>query len=77
MRPILERIEYTVQHLCAHLTVIEDSNAVIITSEYIIIPQYKYSILDCIQDLIDNLGGALKVGGSDEVDEYSLAIEHR
>ena len=66
-RPILERIDFTVQHLVANLEA--DNNAVAAISK---IPSYSYSLLDCWQDFRNNPGGALKVGGSSQVDDYPV-----
>mmetsp|Transcript_11054 Transcript_11054/g.13931 ORF Transcript_11054/g.13931 Transcript_11054/m.13931 type:complete len:345 (-) Transcript_11054:884-1918(-) len=58
MKPMLERIDHTVRHLTASGG---DVNAV---------PDFEYSIQDCIGDFRDNPGGVLEVGGSAEVDLY-------
>lgn len=58
VRPILERIDYTVQHLIA--------NQGDVTS----IPPYQYTAWDCWIDFWTNPGGIAKVGGSSEAEEY-------
>jgi pimeloyl-ACP methyl ester carboxylesterase len=60
MRPILERLDYAVQHV-ARASASEP-----------IIPPYKYNIIDLIADFQENPGGIYKVGGSDLVDEYPI-----
>jgi len=61
MRPMLERIDYTVRHLSAN-----NGDA------SIPIPPYPYSIADLWYDFKNTPGGVLKVGGSDEVDDYPI-----
>jgi len=73
-RPILERIDYTVQHVIAHFDNNNDdehndkpdNNKV----HEIVIPPYDYSLWDLYQDFRDNPGGAMKVGGSSRVEFY-------
>jgi hypothetical protein len=69
-RPILERIDFTVRHLVANLENTE--NAILSNKNNAIynIPRYSYSLWDCWKDFQNNPGGALKVGGSSNVDEY-------
>ena len=64
MRPMLERIDHTVRHLTAS----GDVNS---------IPEFEYSLMDCIGDFQDNPGGVLEVGGSAKVDEYDPSITPR
>ena len=64
-RPILERIDFTVRHLCANGG---DVNAV---------PKFEYNFVDCLQDFRDNPGGVLEVGGSAEVDLFPKNISPR
>jgi len=58
VRPILERIDFTVKHL-----LINDGDVNKI-------PDYDYSLQDLWYDFQTNPGGIYKVGGSDVVDEY-------
>lgn len=67
IRPILERIEYTVKHVSAAIS----------SHSEIVVPPFKYTFLDCFLDFIDNPGGVYKVGGSDEVDEYPTDVSPR
>uniref|UniRef100_A0A7S2IJ96 GPI inositol-deacylase n=1 Tax=Helicotheca tamesis TaxID=374047 RepID=A0A7S2IJ96_9STRA len=53
MRPMLDRIDYTVQHVCS--TVAKDST-MLDEVEEVRVPNYKYSVLDCVKDLVENLG---------------------
>lgn len=71
-RPILERIDFTVRHLVANLENTE--NAIVSNKNNAIynIPKYSYSWWDCWQDFRNNPGGALKVGGSSNVDDYPV-----
>ena len=64
VRPILERIDYTVQHLIANQGDVSK------------IPPYKYSIQDCWHDFWTNPGGIFAVGGSDQVDKYPNVQPH-
>lgn len=64
-RPILERIDFTVRHLCANGG---DVNA---------IPNFEYSLLDCWNDFRDNPGGVLEAGGSAEVDLFPKDVVPR
>lgn len=68
MRPILEKIDYTVKHVSAALTENKSS---------LTIPPYQYSFKDCYDDFWDNPGGVYKVGGSDEVDKFPTDVEPR
>lgn len=56
VRPILERIDYTVKHVAAG----ED------------VPEMEYSALDCFMDFLTTPGGMLKVGGTDNPDQYPV-----
>lgn len=58
MRPILERLDFTVRHAAA--------------GNFDTIPPYDYSVIDCYNDFWDNPGGIRKVGGSDRVEEYPI-----
>lgn len=58
MRPILERIDHTVRHLCAS------------AGDPAAVPGFSYSVADCFEDFQDNPGGVFEVGGSAEPDEY-------
>lgn len=58
MRPILERIDFTVKHLVA-------SNGDVTK-----IPSYEYSLADALVDFKQNPGGVMQVGGAEEVDDY-------
>jgi len=60
MRPILERVDFTVKHLIAN------------DGDITKIPKYDYSFLDVWMDFMKNPGGVLEVGGSAKVDEYPL-----
>ena len=55
MRPVLERIDHTVRHVCASSTAV---------------PPIRYSLADLAGDFRDTPGGIFSVGGSAEVDEY-------
>lgn len=57
MRPILERIDYTVDYVLAN-------------GPSASIPSPSYSLSDFVDDFMNNPGGVLKVGGSGEPDEY-------
>ncbi|CAB9516781.1 Triacylglycerol Lipase [Seminavis robusta] len=59
-RPILERIDFTVQHLIA-----ADGD---ITK----VPSFQYSLKDAWEDFWTNPGGVAQVGGSQRVDEYPI-----
>lgn len=64
MRPMLERIDHTVRHLT-------------VSGNVDTIPNFDYSVWDCIQDFKDNPGGVMQVGGSSKVDEYDPNITPR
>mmetsp|Transcript_21428 Transcript_21428/g.38377 ORF Transcript_21428/g.38377 Transcript_21428/m.38377 type:complete len:393 (-) Transcript_21428:163-1341(-) len=76
MRPMLERIDFTVRHLASVAGDLGDFERT--TSEELekslddAIPDISYNIFDCYQDFRNNPGGVLEVGGSAEVDEYPL-----
>ena len=67
VRPILEKLEFTVKHVSACLTEGKD----------IVVPPYQYSWKDCWDDFWDNPGGVYKVGGTDKVDEFPTDVEPR
>ena len=67
MRPILERIDFTVRALCASGGQID---RVPTGTDY-------YSIMDCLADFKDNPGGVMAVGGSEDVDEYPVDVQPR
>ena len=64
VRPMLERIDFTVKWLLASGGDISK------------IPNFSYSAYDCFVDFRTNPGGILKVGGYDSPDDYRL-IEPR
>jgi pimeloyl-ACP methyl ester carboxylesterase len=66
MRPMLERIDHTIRHVCASLDLDEDFN------NELVVPPFEYSVSDCFADFMDNPGGVLAVGGSADVDKYAL-----
>jgi len=69
-RPILERIDFAVKHIVANYE--NTDNPIIASNAVLNIPEYRYSVWDCWQDFRNNPGGALKAGGSSEVDEYPV-----
>jgi triacylglycerol esterase/lipase EstA (alpha/beta hydrolase family) len=58
VRPILERIDFTVQHLIAHQGDISK------------IPKFEYPLADAWGDFWTNPGGVAQVGGSAVVNDY-------
>ena len=62
-RPILERIDFTVQHLIAN------------DGDITKIPDYSYTFADLWTDFRTNPGGILNVGGSSRVDEYPMNVQ--
>jgi len=78
MRPMLDRIDFTVRHLAAVAGDLGDFEMT--TSEALeksledAIPDISYNAFDCFQDFRNNPGGVLEVGGSAEVDRYPLWI---
>lgn len=64
VRPILERVDATVKYVYEH-GIDSTAGAKI---------QFDYNFIDCYQDFMDNPGGIMKVGGSDEVDEYPTNV---
>ena len=62
LRPVLERIDYTVRHLCAQPD----------ASGKVDFPPFDYSAWDFVQDMWNNPGGLMKVGGSDKIEEYPV-----
>eukprot|EP00980_Cylindrotheca_fusiformis_P009055 scaffold1949_cov119-Cylindrotheca_fusiformis.AAC.9 len=67
VRPILERIDFTVQHVIAELERDND----LLTGKF---PTFDYSFLDAWNDFWENPGGVAKVGGSSSVLEYPKDI---
>lgn len=67
VRPILERIDFTVQHLIAHYE--EQSETSTAPPQ---IPKYDYSLWDCWMDFRRNPGGVAQVGGSSSVEDYPV-----
>jgi triacylglycerol esterase/lipase EstA (alpha/beta hydrolase family) len=59
-RPILERIDFTVQHLLAN------------DGDISKIPDFEYSVADLWTDFRSNPGGVLEVGGSSRVQDYPV-----
>eukprot|EP00933_Yihiella_yeosuensis_P056240 TRINITY_DN5531_c0_g1_i7.p1 TRINITY_DN5531_c0_g1~~TRINITY_DN5531_c0_g1_i7.p1 ORF type:complete len:301 (-),score=65.73 TRINITY_DN5531_c0_g1_i7:368-1270(-) len=57
VRPVLERIDFTVDHVLAHGLDLP-------------VPAPEYSILDLISDIMQNPGGVAKVGGSSNPDDF-------
>lgn len=84
MRPMLERIDFTVKHLAAvagdldqfdTITTDNDMSAKelrIPKDPQLLIPNFSYNPIDLYQDFRNNPGGVLQVGGSAEVDQYPL-----
>ena len=93
MRPMLERIDFTVRHLAAVAGDLDEfetitkqdssssnnnnnnnkSDELILPKDpQLLIPNFKYNLIDLYQDFRNNPGGVLQVGGSAEVDEYPL-----
>ncbi|KAI2507177.1 PGAP1-like protein [Fragilaria crotonensis] len=58
VRPVLERIDFTVKHLLAA------------EGDVTKIPNFQYNLMDAWHDLQDNPGGLVSVGGSSEVESY-------
>ena len=65
VRPILERIDHTVRHVCASGIAGETS-----TNLNDAVPPIEYTLDDLIDDFKTNPGGPAKVGGSLEPDEF-------
>jgi hypothetical protein len=65
---MLERIDYTVRHVVALSSLQQQNDGDRQLPP--VVPPIQYSVMDCLQDFMDNPGGIFKVGGSDEVDEY-------
>jgi len=87
MRPMLERLDFTVRHLAGvagdlgdfERTTMEAIEKSLDNDEkrrvrdpQILIPNINYNVIDLYQDFRNNPGGVLKVGGSAEVDKYPL-----
>jgi pimeloyl-ACP methyl ester carboxylesterase len=60
VRPMLERIDFTVKHLLA------------CEGDVTNIPNFQYSLMDAWHDIQDNPGGISSVGGSSDVDSYPV-----
>jgi len=60
MRPMLDRIDHTVRHMCAG------------GGDPAAVPDFSYNPLDLWADFRATPGGVLAVGGSAEVDEYPI-----
>jgi hypothetical protein len=60
IRPVLERIDFTVQHLLAA------------KGDVSMVPDFEYNLFDAWHDMQDNPGGVASVGGSFVVDEYPV-----
>mmetsp|Transcript_13490 Transcript_13490/g.18090 ORF Transcript_13490/g.18090 Transcript_13490/m.18090 type:complete len:338 (+) Transcript_13490:118-1131(+) len=58
--PILKRLDHTVQHVC---TTLANKGGI----DEMVIPEYEYSVLDCVQDLINRKSRNIK----DEMEECS------
>ncbi|KAL3940000.1 MAG: hypothetical protein SGBAC_005374 [Bacillariaceae sp.] len=71
VRPILERIDFTVQHLIARLAEDEEEEH---GKNF---PNFQYSLLDAWTDFQDNPGGVAEVGGSSLPSEYPKDIAPR
>jgi triacylglycerol esterase/lipase EstA (alpha/beta hydrolase family) len=77
MRPMLERIDYTIRHVCASLDLDTDGGGGGGDGGggggdgELVVPPFEYSLADCLADFMDNPGGVLEVGGSAEVDQYA------
>jgi len=56
----LERIDFTVKHLIAN------------NGDITKVPNFDYNLLDLYHDVRTNPGGLMKVGGSDQVDDYPI-----
>lgn len=70
VRPILERIDFTVQHLLAALEQDKD----LFSGKF---PTFDYSFLDAWNDFLENPGGVAEVGGSASVLDYPKHIQPR
>ena len=80
VRPILERVDYTVQHLIHNLNTHDnndndDNDNSSTTAKILTIPPYQYSFWDCWRDFRNNPGGVMEVGGSSKVDDYPVDVE--
>lgn len=76
MRPMLERIDFTVKHLAAVAGDLDQFDALttdtLSKDPQLLIPNFSYNPIDLYQDFRNNPGGVLEVGGSAEVDQYPL-----
>lgn len=70
VRPILERIDFAVQHVVAKLENDED----FLTGRF---PTFDYSYFDAWNDFLENPGGVAKVGGVSEVKDYPKDVNPR
>jgi pimeloyl-ACP methyl ester carboxylesterase len=70
VRPILERIDFTVQQLIAKLEQDKD----FLSGKF---PSFDYSYLDAWNDFLENPGGVRRVGGSSAVQDYPKDIHPR
>lgn len=60
VRPILERIDFTVQHVLAN------------NGDVTKVPNFQYNLYDAWRDLQNNPGGIAGVGGSSVVEDYPV-----
>lgn len=77
MRPMLERIDFTVRHMASVAHNLSDKDHVNYSSRMkidpqLLIPKFSYNLFDVIHDFRHNPGGVLEVGGSAEVDDYPI-----
>ncbi|CAJ1935160.1 unnamed protein product [Cylindrotheca closterium] len=73
VRPILERIDFTVQHLIAQLERIEEQKEEMDQP----FPTFQYSLLDAWRDFQENPGGVAEVGGSSLPNLYPKDVRPR
>ena len=71
VRPVLERIDHAVLHVCAMGEAVEDC------TDALHVPPVEYSLADGTADFRTNPGGPLRVGGSEFPDEYPTDMEPR
>ena len=71
VRPVLERIDHAVRHVCAMGEAVEDC------TDALHVPPVEYSLADGTADFRTNPGGPLRVGGSEFPDEYPTDMEPR
>lgn len=85
MRPMLERIDFTVKHLAAVAGDLDQFDTItrdtLMSSEkelsipkdpQLLIPDFSYNPVDLYQDFRNNPGGVLEVGGSADVNQYPI-----